>query len=297
MENFFNSKFNIQNSKLINFFGLSIIAILTVLCYKTTLIWMYDRYMSADSYYSHGFLVPFISLFFIYQHKENLAKLESQSSVLGLVVLIFALLIHIMGTILYVFSISGFSIFFLVIGLSLYLFGLKKTKIIWFSLLFLIFMFPMPEALISLISFPLKIFAAKAGVWITSLFGVPILLEGFNITIPAGHLLVGNPCSGLRSLIAFMALGSILAYIQPVSAIRKWVLFFVSIPIAVFSNIVRVPILILVSNYWGIEVAAPDTFVHTGSGILVFVLGFLLIFFVSKVLEWQPNSKFKIQNS
>ncbi|MCP3931411.1 MAG: exosortase/archaeosortase family protein, partial [Bacteroidetes bacterium] len=112
-------------------------------------------------------------------------------------------------------------------------------------------------------------------------------LEGFNIFIPAGHLLVGNPCSGLRSLIAFMALGSVLAYLQPISRVKKWILFFLSIPIAVLSNIIRIPILILVSHCWGVEAASPDTLVHTGSGLLVFILGFSLIFFATKVLEWQ----------
>ncbi|MCD6273540.1 MAG: archaeosortase/exosortase family protein [Deltaproteobacteria bacterium] len=57
--------------------------------------------------------------------------------------------------------------------------------------------------------------------------------------------------------------------------------FFLSIPIAVLSNIVRIPILILVSNYWGLEAATPDTLVHTGSGLL----GFLLIFSTAKILE------------
>jgi hypothetical protein len=42
-----------------------------------------------------------------------------------------------------------------------------------------------------------------------------------------------------------------------------------------------------VSHFWGLEAAAPDTFVHTGSGVLVFVLGFLLLLFAAKVLEWR----------
>jgi exosortase len=272
---------------VVNIIGLTIIGLLAFFAYRTTLIWMYDRYMGADSYYSHGFIVPFISLYFIYLQKEKLSQIKQQNSITGLIVLFFALLLHILGTLLYIFSISGFSIFFLIIGLSLFLFGKEISKIIWFSLLFLVFMFPLPEAMISLISFPLKIFAAKAGVWIISILGIPIYLEGFNILIPAGPLLVGNPCSGLRSLIAFLALGSIFAYLEPVSIIKKWVLFLVSIPIALLSNIVRIPILILVSNYWGLEAAGPDTLVHTSSGVLVFVLGFLLIFSAAKVLAWR----------
>jgi len=274
-----------KRNLVVNSVGITIIVIATAFAYKETFLWMYARFMGADSYYSHGFLVPFISLYFAYLQKETLGKMKAEGSALGLIVLLFALFLHVIGTILYVFSISGFSIFFLVLGLLLYLSGKKITKRLWFPLLFLIFMFPLPEAVINLVSFPLKIFAAEAGVWAVSILGIPIYLEGFNIYIPAGHLLVGNPCSGLRSLIAFMALGSIFAYLEPVSTIKKYILFFVSIPIALLSNIVRIPILILVSNYWGLEAAATDTMVHSGSGIFVFILGFSLIFFVAKALE------------
>ena len=48
--------------------------------------------------------------------------------------------------------------------------------------------------------------------------------------------------------------------------------YFCGGPIALLSNIIRIPILILVSNYWGLEAAAPDTLVHNGSGLFVFVL-------------------------
>ncbi len=279
----------IANNKhlLVNVTGLTILLVLFVFTYKTTLSWMFTRYLGADSYYSHGFLVPFISLFFIFQQKDRLRQAEQNASITGLYIIIFALLLHLLGTALYIFFISGFSIFFLTIGLSLYLFGRKITKIIWFPLFFLILMFPLPQAIISLITFPLKIVAAKAGVWIVSLLGIPIHLEGFNIYIPAGHLLVGNPCSGLRSLIAFLALGAVFAYLTQVKPGKKWLLFFLTIPIAILSNVTRVPILILASHYFGLEAAAPDTFIHTGSGLLVFLIGFALLLTAAKVLEWR----------
>lgn len=276
-----------QNNKFINISGLLLIGLLVVFAYRATLAWMFQRYMGADSYYSHGFLVPFVSLFFIYQQKDRLKRIEQQASLAGLWIILFALLLHVLGTVLYIFSVTGFSLYFLIVGLTLFLFGVERAKVIWFPLFFLVFMFPLPMAVIGLISFPLKIFAAKVGVFIVSLLGVPVHGEGFNITIPAGHLLVGNPCSGLRSLIAFLALGSIFAFMAPLTTGRKWILFALSVPIALLSNIVRVPILILVSHYWGIEAAAPDTLVHIGSGALVFVLGFLLLFSAAKVLEWR----------
>ncbi len=272
---------------LTNILGLTAIVLLIAFTYKVTFLWMYERYIGADSYYSHGFLVPFVSAFFIYQQKDRLREIEQGSCLPGLFLMGFALLLHALGTALYIFSMSGVSLFFLAIGMSLFLFGAKISKIIWFPLVFLIFMFPLPQSVIGLVSFPLKMLTAKSGIWLVGSLGIPIHGEGFNIFIPAGHLLVGNPCSGLRTLIAFLALGSVFAYLTPVSTGRKWILFFITIPIALLSNVVRVPILILVPHYWGLEAAAPDTFVHIGSGMLVFIIGFLLLLALAKVLEWR----------
>jgi len=274
-------------NKYINIFGLAIVSLAVVFTYRETFLWMYERFMGADSYYSHGFLVPLVGLFFVYQQKDRLVETEQQTNLAGFFVVVFALFLHILGTVLYIFSISGMSLFFLATGLALFLFGTKICKLIWFPLLFLIFMFPLPMAVISFVSFPLKIFAAKVGVWFVGTLGIPIHAEGFNIFIPAGHLLVGNPCSGLRSLIAFLALGAVFAHLTPISIGRKWILFFITIPIAILSNVVRIPILILVSQYWGLEAAMPDTLVHTGSGMLVFIIGILLLLATAKALEWR----------
>jgi exosortase len=265
--------------------GSLVIGTLVAICYGDTFEWIYERYISSDSYYSHGFLVPFISLYFVYQQKERLSKIPIKGASIGLIIICSSLIMHIVGMLIYVFSVSGFSIYLLIFGLSLYLFGIQITKAIWFSLFFLIFMFPVPVAIIEIVSFPLKMVAAVGGVGIVRMLGVPVLQEGFNITIPAGTLLVGNPCSGLRSLIAFMALATIFAYVTQVNLTRKISIFMLSIPIALISNIARIPILIFASQKYGLTSAGPDTFIHTGSGIFVFILGCCLLLCAVKVFE------------
>ena len=275
------------NSYRIHLLFIPLLTIIFITAYHTTLSWMYGRYMSSDSYYSHGFLIPFVTGFFIWQKRKDLREVDIDLSWWGLWVILAAVLIHFLGTILYIFSISGFSIFFLVIGLSLFIFGIQITRIIIFPLMFLLFMFPVPQAFIGAISFPMKMLVAKTGVDIVSLLGVPIFREGFNITIPAGSLLVENPCSGLRSLIAFMALGSVFAYMSDFSFTKKIILFLLSIPIAILSNIVRVPILILISQFWGLEAAAPDSFWHNASGVFVFTIGLCMLYLVGRLLQWE----------
>lgn len=265
--------------------------LLFIACYHSTLAWMYGRYISSESYYSHGFLVPFVTGYLIWRERGRLGGEDPYFSRLGLTVIVIALLLHVFGTIIYVFSVSGFSIFLLILGLSLFLFGERVTRIILFPLVFTIFMFPLPSAFIGVISFPLKMFVAKSGAWIAGLIGIPVYREGFYITIPAGSLLVGNPCSGLRSLITFLALGSILAYLSPLAPWKRGLILFFSIPTAIVSNVIRVPVLIIISHYWGLEAARPGGFWHDASGIMVFVIGFVLLICFTRMLEWGSSEK------
>lgn len=264
-----------------------LILIFFVACYHTTLSWMYGRFMSSDSYYSHGFIIPLVAAFLIWQKRTELKNEPATISYWGLLIILFAVILHLAGTIIYVFSVSGFSIFFLITGITLFIFGKKITQIIIFPLMFFIFMFPMPSAMINLISLPMKMIVAKASVYFVRLIGISVFQEGFHISILAGSLLVGNPCSGLRSLIAFLALSAVLAYMINMSIIRKWLLVLFVIPIALLSNMIRVVILVLISHFWGLAAAAPESFWHNASGVFVFFIGLAALFYTGKLMEWK----------
>ncbi|SMC50371.1 exosortase [Desulfocicer vacuolatum DSM 3385] len=252
--------------------------VLFLISYHDTLKWMLDRYNSVDSYYSHGFIIPFVSGYLVWLKRHVLHEIACETKWFGFLLVVLAAALHILGTAVYIFSISGFSIWILIYGIVLFMWGWERTKVVCFPIFYLLFMFPAPLAFISTISFPLKMFVAQYGVKIIHLMGFPIYREGFNVFIPQGVLIIGNPCSGLRSLISFLALGSLMAYVSNLSGIRRWVLFFVSIPIALLSNLIRVPILILWAYKFGLASVAPDTFVHTGSGLVVFLLGLGLMY-------------------
>jgi exosortase len=240
--------------------------------------------MGVDSYYSHGIIIPFLTSYLIWLKRERLRSFVENKSLLGLPLIAVAILIHVFGTVVYVYSISGFSIWIMLVGILLFLYGRDITREIFLPLLFLLFMFPVPSALITMISFPLKVLVAKVGAEIASFAGVPLLLEGFVITIPEGSLLVENPCSGLRSLIAFLVLGALFAYFSHMPNMKRVFLFLLAVPIAILSNLIRVPILVYWSYRWGLESAAPDTLVHTGSGFVVFIVGILLLGLAQRLL-------------
>lgn len=270
--------------------ALSAGALIFLFCvaYAGTFVWIWERSSAPDSYYSHAFLIPLISGYLIWRQREVLERTPRDSSPLGLVLILGAIGLHLLSVLLDVYFTSGFSIFILMFGLSLYLLGPPLTRQIVFPLGFLIFMFPLPSAALGAISMPMKIFATACGAGIIDLLGIPVLREGFQLYFTSGSLLIGNPCSGLRSLLALTALGALFAHFQPGPMWKRVALFTASVPIAIISNIARVTLLSLTANYYGPEAATGV--LHDAYGILVFVLSLFLLIGMGRILDW-PRSK------
>ena len=256
-----------------------------IYAFHGTFLWLYERYTNPDSHYSHGFLIPLISGYLIWRKREQLKNTVRTSSKIGLALVILALLIHIGSVWTHVFFTSGFSILLLFIGLSLYLFGSEFTKKISFPLGFLIFMFPLPMGAISVFSFPLKLIVANLGTSLLNLFGLPIFREGAIVHLARTTLTIDDPCSGIRSLISLLALGALIAYISNMGLLKKMILFISAIPIAIFTNVLRVCALILAANWLGSQWAMPEHWFHTASGMGVFGISMILLFLMMKVLE------------
>lgn len=258
---------------------------LFIYAYHGTFLWFYERYTNPDSHYSHGFLIPLISGYLIWMKRDQLKNTIPSSSRVGLPLIVLALLLHIGSVWTHVFFTSGFSILLLFIGLSLYLFGLEFTKKISFPLGFLIFMFPLPMGAISFFSFPLKLMVANLGTSLLNLFGFPIFREGAIVHLARTSLTIDDPCSGIRSLISLLALGALMAYISHMNPLKKMILFISAIPIAIFTNVLRVCALILAANWWGANWAMPEHWFHTASGMGVFAISMILIFLTMRGLE------------
>ena len=265
-------------------FGALFLLGLIAVIYNTTFVWLYERYTYVDSYYSHGFLVPFISGFLIWSKRKELKDIRREFSCMGLVLVIFSLILHFLSSLAEVFFVSGFSILFLAFGISLFLFGKEITKKILFPLSFLIFMFPLPIVAINAISFPMKMFVTKSAVFILETFTpISVRNEGFQIFFSNGSLTIGNPCSGLRSLIVMLALGSIFAYFLKAGAAKKVLLFLSAVPIAIISNMLRVILLCFAVYIYGNKIV--EGFLHDFTGYLVFIFAFFGLWVVWRGLQ------------
>ena len=255
--------------------------------YYPTFVWMWDRWFAGDSYYSHGFLIPLVSLYWIFQQRKKLAKLKQESSLLGLGILVFGIVLQVISSVLRIYFLSAISLIVVLLGAVHFLFGIKIFKATWFPIGFLFLMIPLPLLIISEITLQLKFFVAQVAVQLLNASGIPALREGSYIQMRHAEVLVGDPCSGLRSFLAFLCLGFVFAYGEGIAFWKRATMVLIAFPLAIVSNIGRVFLLGLVGEIYGVE--AIHGWFHEGSGILSFSIAFIFLLMMRKQLEAMPN--------
>ncbi len=252
---------------------LSITALLAALYYK--ILYLLGMQWYADPDYSHGFLVPLLSGYFVWERREKLRALPVAPSPWGIVLLgggLLMLLIGATGSELYA---QRTSLIVVTAGLVLLMLGREFLRVLLFPIAFLFFMIPLPAIIVNAVAFPLQLFAAKTATYCLYNFGIPVLREGNVIVLAGTTLEVAEACSGIRSLQALLALGTVYAYFTQHVMWKRWTLVLLSIPIAIAANAFRVTGTGVLTHYWGVEAA--QGFYHTFEGWLIFVVAFALL--------------------
>ncbi|TVQ98210.1 MAG: exosortase/archaeosortase family protein [Desulfovibrionales bacterium] len=238
---------------------------------------------AADENYSHGFLVPFISAFFVYQRWDQLKATQIQPSNLGLVVILLGLCLLLLGWLGTEYFTMRSSLVVLLCGMTLYWFGIQVFKILALPLLFLFLMIPIPYIIYDAAAFPLKLFVTEISVATLKLLGVIVWHEGNIIMFPNTVLEVADACSGLRSIMSLLALAVAFAFLTQKSHIKKTILIASAIPIAVVTNAMRVIVTGFLAQYWGAQVA--EGFFHDFAGFAVFAVAMVLLLSLGGLLS------------
>ncbi len=267
---------------------IAVLVLLMIGAFYPVFQWMNVRFSEAESFYAHGFLVPFVAGYLVFLKREQLKNCACVSYPAGLMILVVALILHLIAMFFEINFVSGIMLIVVLYALILYNCGRSIARQLIFPLLFLLFMIPLPNALLLGISFHMKIIAANAAAAVMGRF-IPLRQSGSLIYLPNGVLTVGAPCSGLKSLIALSALSLLFAYISESRFWRKFWFFLCALPVAFGANILRIMLLIFVYFVYGAD-AAMGKF-HDISGMLVFVFAFVGLILLRKVfLLWNEKT-------
>jgi exosortase len=219
--------------------------------------------------HSHGFLVPFISGYFVWTRREKLSSADLRPHWGGVAILSIGLMVYYLGYLAAAHTTMRVSLLMVVAGLIIANLGLNMFRAIIFPFVFLIFMIPVPRYLYDLVAFPLKLFVTKYAVALLNMMGVLVIHEGNIIMLENVTLQVVDACSGIRSLVSIIVVAVTVAYFTQKSTFKKTALVLSAVPVAVAANILRIVLTGILASVYGSSAA--EGFFHEFAGLGVFL--------------------------
>lgn len=241
----------------------------------------------SDDNYSHGFIVPLVAAWFIYDNWDGIKTSRSEGSNLGLPVLLLGIVQLLLGWMATEYYNMRLSLIVVLSGIILYLFGREVFRKLRLSLAYLILMIPLPYIVYDAVAFPLKLFVSWCSVHIIKLMGYAVLREGNIISFPNIVLEVADACSGLRSLVSLIALSVTFAVIFLKGNLSRWLLVFSSVPVAVATNIFRVVVTGILAFHYGRSAA--EGFFHEFAGMVIFFIAMILLSLICGLLKYMES--------
>jgi exosortase len=260
---------------------------------RSAFTWMIARWGDKVSFgadYSHGYLIPFVSLGVVWYRRADFFAAKKNICMVGLYVIISALFMHWVGAKMQQTRMSLMSLILLIWGIPFYFFGWQIAKLLIFPCAYLIFCVPLN--FLDALSFPLQQAATSISHSMLNGLGIECQRVGTQLISPYFQLNVEAPCSGLRSLLAMTALTAVYAYFTQDTLIKKWLLFMLSIPIAVAGNIGRIISIALVSIVSGQKLGTG--LYHDWSGYVLFTVAISLMVGVAKLLNVNYREMFSL---
>jgi exosortase len=254
---------------------------LLVICYAPILYRMGVQWAN-DENMGHGFFVPVIAGYIIWQRRAALLATPRQPNGWGLVLVIWAALQALVATLGAELFTARLAFVIALFGSILYLGGTRWIKILLFPLMLLLFMIPIPAIIYAALTLRLQTLASELGELMIGWMGIPVLRAGNTLQLPSQTLDIAEACSGIRSLLSLGFLSLVYAYFTDKRVWMRWALLIATIPIAIGANGVRVAVTGLLSE---INTQLATGVYHEAEGYIVFVVALVALIITHRLLS------------
>lgn len=238
-----------------------------------------------DDDYSHGLILPLVAAYLIRERVKlsQAAEAEGGFSFLGLFILCAGVIATFLADASGLLFVTWLALFICLSGVVLLSFRRDFALQILPPLLLLFMAKPMPDSLIPKLFGPLQAIAAKLSAQTLELLNVPVFILGNVIEIPGMRLMVEEACSGMRSVMAIATVAVIVVLSADLGRFTQVAVLFLSIVVAVVLNLVRVVSTGLLAHF--VDPKAATDFFHTFSGMVVFIVALLLLYWIGLFIE------------
>jgi exosortase len=209
--------------------------------------------------------------------KANQSLARPGNLLLGLAGMAVCLLVYMAARITGILELESAGMYGAIICAFYLLAGGPLMRALWFPILYLAVALPPPDQVVTFITQPLKIGISQFAVSFLHMLGYPVASSGVTIQIANYELFVAAACAGLNSIISLSAICLFYVYLRHRSDITAFLIVAaLVVPVAIFSNFVRVLVLVLITYYLG--EAAGQGFLHDFAGLLLFLVSLITIF-------------------
>jgi len=258
---------------------------LLIAAYFPILRKLVDQWMTDDDV-SHGFFVPLVAGYIVWQRRETLLDLPWKPAWWGLGLLAWSGIQAFLGMLGAELFLQRTAFLEALVGLLLVLGGTAVIRALLFPLLLLPFMIPIPTVIYNQITFPLQLFASQVAEYCLLLLNIPVLRDGNILELASQKLSVAEACSGIRSLLMLTFLSLVYAYFFDSKVWMRWALFLCTIPIAIIANAGRVTITGILSE---IDKDLATGIFHETEGFVIFGIAFAFLAFTHWAINWIGN--------
>jgi len=266
-----NGKGLLENMRL----KLGLLSVVFVLSYFSAFSLLVNTWLSRDDY-SHGFLVPLISFYFVWMKRHELQRIPIIPNLPGgLLISIVGSCMLLVGGISSVAIIQQLSILVIIPGMVLLLLGKDFLKALALPLGYLILMVPVLDIVLNRIQWPFQLFSAILSTKLLNLINIPVFRSVNFLELPNITLEIAEVCSGVKYLVSIVAIGIPLAYFTQKLWWRRILVLSTAVLIGILVNGFRVALIGIWAYNGGEVVHGP---LHIFQGLFVSVVGFIFLF-------------------
>ncbi len=239
--------------------------------------WTQHKFSWGSADWSHAYFVPLISLWLLWQNREWIERTPARVFWPGLIPMLVGIPVYVFFLVTPVAShwVQGLAMLLTLFGLVLLLTGPRMMEYLFFPIGYLAFGMTVPEKVMLYITFPLQNIAAQGAYAVLATLQVPVAIAG-NVLVITDRSFVNHPlnvaeqCSGMRMVIAFLALGAAVALVSTRMWWKRVLLLSLATPTALLLNVARVAVLGFLT-LWNPDLATGEA--HTFIGTLLLIPG------------------------
>lgn len=266
---------------------IGIVLAVPALFYRTT-AQMFHVWMVNETF-THGLLIFPISCWLIWRQRNVLLQCTIKPDPRVLVLVVPVLFFWFLANAIDVQVAKQLAMISLVPIMLWLLLGSTILRSVLFPVCYLFFAIPLGQALIP----PLMDFTANFTVLLVQLTGVPIYQDGLFFVLPSGSWSVVEECSGVRYLIASLALGAVFAHMNYQSIRKRIVYIAAAIVVPIAANGLRAYGIVMIGHLSDMQLATGVDHLLYGwvfFGIIIFLMIYIGSFWSDSQLNHAKSS-------